>query len=289
LARRLKSEVVAVDAHEPFLSTLVERAKLEQLDSIVVARHADFAELDEAPASFDLLWSEGAAYVLGFENALVKWRPLLKRGGRAAITELSWGLEQPSDEAKEYWSSVFPEMRTVVGNCAAAERAGYAVIDTLTLSVKDWQAYYNPIKERIAALRAEGEPSAELAVVIEEAEREIAIYQQHGDEFGYIFYLLEKQGGEDGDAEQLLTAADDDEALEQDGDAAMVVSRRAARMQTGGEPAVFDEGVAAVDLTAHRASEVRFAEIVAEIGLDRATRLLETIRTRVDAAIEKAR
>lgn len=287
LARRLQTEIVAVDAHEPFLKTLVERSKEEQLDSFIVPRHADFAALEEPNASFDLLWSEGAAYVLGFETALVQWAPLLKKGGRAAITELSWGQSQPSEEAKEYWSQVYPGMRTLVGNCAAAERAGFSVIDTLPLSNKDWAAYYGPMKQRIAELRAEGELSPELAVIIEEAEREIATYERHGDEFDYVFYLLEKQTG-DAELEAIDESDesfDDASSEEEESDELATPSRRAPSMSSSGLAPAFDDGVAPVDLAAHRASEARFAELVAEIGLDRATRILEAIRNRVCEAI----
>jgi len=284
LARRLKTEVIAVDAHEPFLRTLKERSRAEGLDALVVARHADFAALQEPNASFDLLWSEGAAYVLGFEAALTQWRPLLKRAGRAAVTELSWVRDAPSDETKEYWSSVYPGMRTIVGNCAAAERAGYCVIDTITLSNKDWTAYYGPLKQRIAALRAEGEPSPELSVVVDEAEREIAIYERHGDEFGYVFYLLENQA-DDGVSEEADAAADSFESVKHafdDGldDAALPPSRRGSRAEGR-----FDGAIAPVDLVAHRATEARFVELVAEVGLERATTILEAIRSRVSAAI----
>ncbi len=286
LARRLHSEVIAVDAHEPFLRTLAERSRADGLDSLVVARHADFAALNEPNASFDLLWSEGAAYVLGFETALVQWRPLLKKGGRAAITELSWGQETPSDAAKEYWSSVYPGMRTVVGNCAAAERAGYSVIDTITLSNKDWESYYGPLKQRITELRAAGEPSPELAVIIEEAEREISVYEQHGDEFGYVFYLLEKQADDeiseedesDFDSEDASAEGTEDSGADEE--EPMTPSRRAARTR-----ASFDGEIAPVDVAAHRATEARFAELVAEIGLERAARILESIRNRVSDAI----
>jgi ubiquinone/menaquinone biosynthesis C-methylase UbiE len=281
LARRLQSEVVAVDAHEPFLRTLEERCRAEGLDSLVVARHADFSALEEPNSSFDLLWSEGAAYVLGFESAIVQWRPLLKKGGRAAVTELSWGQESPSEETKEYWSSVYPGMRTTVGNCAAAERAGYSVIDTITLSNKDWAAYYGPLKQRIAELRAEGEPSPELAVVVEEAEREIAIYERHGDEFGYVFYLLENQADDEilGEDEAEVESSDDSAEGTEDAEP-LTPLRRAARLQAG-----FNGEIAPVDLAAHRATEARFAELVAEIGLERASRMLEAIRNRVTEAI----
>jgi serine/threonine-protein kinase HipA len=289
LARRLKSEVVAVDAHEPSLRLLEQRAREQELGSVVVPRHADFSALQEPPGSFDLLWSEGAAYVLGFEDALLKWRPLLKKGGRAAITELSWGQEAPSSEVRDYWSQLYPGMRTVVANCAAAERAGYTVIDTLALTNKDWRGYHAPLKQRIAELRAEGEASAELAVVIDEAEREIAIYEQHGDEFAYVFYLLEKQAVDDvADAafaeEAEVESHESWSEIDDETDSASP-SRRAAKLLTSAGRQAFDDGVAQADRVAHRASELRFAEIVAEIGLERAARLLDAIRARVEQAI----
>lgn len=289
LARRLTSEIVAVDAHEPFLRALEERASNEELKATLVTRHADFAALDDPPASYDLLWAEGAAYVLGFENALVQWQPLLRKGGRAAITELSWIQDHPSEDAKEYWTSVYPGMRTLVGNCAAAERVGYSVIDTLTLSNKDWNVYYGPLKQRIAELRGEGELSPEMAVIIEEAEREIAIYEKHGDEFGYVFYLLEKQtpdeSPDEADESWDSGAASDDESAEK----SVPSSRGVSRPSSSRASRAFNEGIAPVDTTAHRAAEVRFSELVAELGLDRATSLLDAIRQRIADAIERGR
>lgn len=293
LARKLTAEVVAVDAHEPFLETLIERCRKEELKGTVVTRHADFGALEEPERSFDLIWSEGAAYVLGFENALMKWRPLLKKGGRAAITELSWFQDQPSDQAKEYWASVYPGMRGIVANCAAAERVGFSVVDALPMSDKDWREYYSPLKEQIARLRSKGEASAELAVVIEEAEREIAVYEAHGDEFGCVFYVLEKQDSSDDEEEQADWSEQDElesglgEPLSESFDETITPSRRAARMLVAGQEVGFDDGVAPSNLAAHRATEMRFAEIVGEIGLERATYLLDAIRRRVDEAIRK--
>jgi ubiquinone/menaquinone biosynthesis C-methylase UbiE len=292
LARKLTAEIVAVDAHEPFLETLRERCRNEDLKGSIVPRHADFAALEEPERSFDLIWSEGAAYVLGFENALMKWRALLRKGGRAAITELSWLQDQPGDEAKEYWASVYPGMRGIVANCAAAERVGFSVIDTLTMSDMDWREYYSPLKEQIARLRSEGEASPELAVVVEEAEREVAIYEAHGDEFGYVFYLLEKQDSPD-DEEQVDWSEQDEpesglqEPLSENFDESITPSRRAARMLVAGGEVGFDDGVAPSNLAAHRATEMRFAEIVGEIGLERATHLLDAIRRRVEESIRR--
>ncbi len=40
--------------------------------------------------SIDLLWSEGAAYNIGFSNALTTWASAIDQNGFAVISELSW-------------------------------------------------------------------------------------------------------------------------------------------------------------------------------------------------------
>jgi hypothetical protein len=52
---------------------------------------------------------------------------------------------------------------------------------------------------------------------------------------------------------------------------------------------MFDEGIAPIDVAAHRSAEQRFTELVAEIGLERAATLLSEIRERMLATIENSR
>ena len=59
------------------------------------------ADLPFADASFDLLWSEAAAYSMGFFAALAAWRRLLVDGGRLAVSELVWLDRDPPAEAFE--------------------------------------------------------------------------------------------------------------------------------------------------------------------------------------------
>ncbi|MGE5484827.1 MAG: hypothetical protein ACM3X4_07420 [Ignavibacteriales bacterium] len=46
-------------------------------------------QLSFPPESFDLIWSEGAIYIMGFGNGLTAWKPLLRRGGYVVVSELS--------------------------------------------------------------------------------------------------------------------------------------------------------------------------------------------------------
>lgn len=81
------AKITALDSHEPFLDELQRRAAARGVGARVTTVHADMRSMPFAAAGFDLLWCEGAAYIMGFATALRAWRPLLKPGGRLAVTE----------------------------------------------------------------------------------------------------------------------------------------------------------------------------------------------------------
>ena len=60
-------------------------------------------------SSFDLIWCEGAAYNMGIENALVAWKPLLKQGGKIALTDAVWLKPDPPAELATFWTD-YPDM-----------------------------------------------------------------------------------------------------------------------------------------------------------------------------------
>ncbi len=182
------ARIEAVDLHAGFLAHLDRIAA--EFAGRIIPRVADFGALDDAPASVDLIWSEGAIYHLGFAAGLRRWRPLLRPQGRIAVTELTWRLppgERPA-EAASFWDEAYPAMTSVAANLAAAESAGYAVIDSFALPASAWFNYYDPLIARADALTPDADP--ELAAAIAVTRREVDIWRRHGDCYDYVFYLL---------------------------------------------------------------------------------------------------
>ncbi len=191
LARELQTPVIAVDIHRPYLEQLERTAAERGLAQYIVTRQADMGQLDYAVASFDLIWSEGAAYLLGFSNALRTWQPILKSGGFLTVSECTWLTERPSAEVAEYWRDAYPAMTTVEANCALAQDAGYDVIGTQVLPSDAWQEnYYGPLRKRLTALSSESDANQALAQVIADTEQEMAMLQEADDSVGYVFYIL---------------------------------------------------------------------------------------------------
>ncbi|MEQ3553168.1 class I SAM-dependent methyltransferase [Pseudonocardia nematodicida] len=186
LAAATGGQVVAVDAHGPYLERLNGRAAISGLGDRVRTVVAAMDDLPLADGSADLVWSEGAAYIMGFDAALASWRRLLAPGGALVLTEAEWTTTDPSPGARAFWDPGYPGMRTTAGNVEAAQRAGYLVQAVYLLPDADWDAYYRPLAHRIAQLREEGVDPAALA----EVGREIEVRAEFGTEYGYTGYVL---------------------------------------------------------------------------------------------------
>ena len=191
LAAALRTRVIAVDNHRPFLDQLWATAQERGLEHLIEPRCADMRAPRVPPGSIDLMWSEGALYLLGFEAGLRLWRPLLAPGGCLAVSECSWLCADPPAEAVAFFRQGYPGMAGIEQNLGRARAAGFDVFDHLTLPPAAWwDEYYMPLEARIAHLAPEAD--AELTAVIHETRREIELYRRHGDSYGYVFYLLRR-------------------------------------------------------------------------------------------------
>jgi serine/threonine-protein kinase HipA len=192
LAHALRTEVIAVDNHQPFLDQLRDSARERRLADLIDIRCADMAAPGLPQGSIDLLWSEGAIYLLGFEEGLRLWRPLLRPGGCLAASECSWLCAEPPAEAAAFFRDGYPGMAGIRENVARARAAGFDPIDHFTLPPEAWwDEYYTPLEQRMACLAPTAD--SELVAVIDETRREIELFRSYGDSYGYVFYLLRRR------------------------------------------------------------------------------------------------
>jgi serine/threonine-protein kinase HipA len=193
LLRLTKARFTAADLYDPFLERMNARASREGIgDDRLVIKRADMEALPFSEGEFDLIWSEGAIYLVGFAKGLKLWRRLLKPGGHVAVTECSWLTDTPSQKVRDFWDAAYPAMGTIASNCAAAERAGYEVIGTQVLPPEDWWTdYYTPMREKAAEMRETyGE---EVEPVLAEAEAEIALFENNPGQYSYVFYVMRRK------------------------------------------------------------------------------------------------
>lgn len=193
LLRHTTASVVAVDIDPRSLATLRDRAAAAGVADRVETRVASIGELDFVLGSFDVIWSEGAIYTIGFDAGLRSWRRLLGEGGIVACSELTWLTDEPSSRARAFWGEGYPAMRSIDANVSAAVTAGYRCLGHFVLPASDWtEQYYGPLQRRIDALRATRPVDAAAAEMLDGIQAEIDLYRDAGGDYGYVFYLFEK-------------------------------------------------------------------------------------------------
>jgi SAM-dependent methyltransferase len=194
LARETGGHVTAVDQLPPFLEQLDERARAAQLSDRIATVHASMDDLPYEDGGFDLLWSEGAIYNIGFGHGLRTWRRFLRPGCSLAVSEAAWLTNDPPERIQSFWDTHYPAMQSREANELAVAEAGYRLLGSFVLPEAEWwDDYYTLIDERIAALRGERSDDGWVAA-IEAAEEESSIVRNCGGSFGYVFYVMQKPG-----------------------------------------------------------------------------------------------
>lgn len=71
---------------------------------------ADMGNLSFKNEQFDLIWSEGATYNIGFEKGIKEWKNILKKNGYIVLTEITWLKDELPEEIKKHWDIEYPEI-----------------------------------------------------------------------------------------------------------------------------------------------------------------------------------
>ncbi len=194
LARALGSPILAVDNHEPYLAELRRRAQATGVLDVLETRLADMRQLRLPPGSFDIVWSEGALYVLEFTKGLEVCRDLLAPGGLMAVTELCWLRPDPPQACRTYFEREYPAIMDIPANLAAIEKSGLEIVGHFTLPESSWlDNYYAPLEARLRLLRREYATDPGKLEMIEGVQAEIDLYRRYSSWYGYEFFMMRRQ------------------------------------------------------------------------------------------------
>lgn len=186
---------VAMDSHAPSIerlrATVAERGLTERIRPVV----GDMAEPGLAPAGFDLVWSEGALYNIGIDNALRVCRGLLRPGGYLAFTDAVWRRENPPPEVKASFEGDYPTMGRVGDVLAAIERNGFSVIDHFSLPDEAWwEDFYTPMETRIQELRGSYGDDDQALAVLDQLAQEPEMHRKYSEYYAYEFFVARLSG-----------------------------------------------------------------------------------------------
>jgi SAM-dependent methyltransferase len=187
--------ITALDRHAPSIERLRSVVAIRGLAGRIQPMVRDMANPGLPPASFDLVWSEGALYNIGIESALQVCSGLLRAGGYLAFTDAVWRKENPPPEVKASFEDDYPAMGRVPDVLAAIKKSGFSLIGHFTLPDEAWwDDFYTPMEIRIEELRTKYGDDDEALAVLDQLAQEPIMHQRYSDYYAYEFFVVRRMG-----------------------------------------------------------------------------------------------
>ncbi len=193
LAKLARAKIVALDNHQPYLDELEKNAKVLNLIDRITVMNLSMFDMSFNAKSFDAIWSEGAAYIYGFDKALEDWQFCLKDTGYLVFSELCWFKENVPREVHNYFTSEYPAMKNVEENETTIKSKGLDVISHFTIPESSWwDNYYLPLEKNINDTRKKYQNDEKILELLEMFRIEIEMFRNYSQYYGYEFFIMRK-------------------------------------------------------------------------------------------------
>ncbi|WP_456086371.1 class I SAM-dependent methyltransferase [Parabacteroides sp.] len=193
LAGHAPGQITGVDLFPGFIEIFNRNAKRSGWQDRVKGIVGSMDNLPFQEEEFDLIWSEGAIYNIGFERGLKEWRKYLKKGGYIAVSESSWFTDERPKEINDYWVDAYPEIDTIPNQVAKIYKAGYLPVATFVLPETCWTEHYFVPKiaaRKIFLSKYAGNKTAEEFSALQSSEE--VLYRKYKEFYGYTFFIAKK-------------------------------------------------------------------------------------------------
>jgi SAM-dependent methyltransferase len=142
---------------------------------------------------FDIIWSEGAIYNMGFETGVAAWNRFLKPGGKLIVSEITWLSATRPPELQSHWDGEYPEIDVASAKIGILEQHGYCPEAYFYLPTHCWtENYYRPMKSRFDAFLERHGRSDQAKGIVEAEKHEMALYERYRDFYSYGVYIAKK-------------------------------------------------------------------------------------------------
>ncbi|MFC1940239.1 class I SAM-dependent methyltransferase [Chloroflexota bacterium] len=173
LARLSHGEIMGIDIDQLALDKLTSKIKEAGLTDQVQAVNCSILDMDFPDGSFDIIWSEGSIYAIGFERGLREWRRFPKPDGFMVVHEEQGYVKEKLEQ---------------ISNCGY-ELLGYFILGKDTW----WTEYYAPLEKCISEIRTKCADDPKLLTALDNDRREIDTFKKNPGRYSSVFFIMKKR------------------------------------------------------------------------------------------------
>jgi ubiquinone/menaquinone biosynthesis C-methylase UbiE len=193
LAQELNAEVTAVDFLPPFIEELRARAKAQGVADRITTLECSMDALPFTEGEFDVIWSEGAIYNMGFKAGVSAWKRFLKPGGKLVVSEITWLTAERPSGLQDHWDAEYPEIDVASAKIKSLEQRGYTPEGYFYLPESCWiDNYYRPLQNGFDAFVERNGGSPQVREIVECEKKEVALYKKYRRYYSYGVYIARK-------------------------------------------------------------------------------------------------
>lgn len=193
LARLLNAKITAVDFLQDFIDVLASRAQSDGVEDKITPLCASMEQLPFDDEAFDVIWSEGAIYNIGFEKGVADWKRYLRPCGLLIASEITWITKSRPAELQNHWNNEYSEIDTASAKIKVLEENGYTPIGYFVLPEHCWlDNYYESMRKKFNAFLGRHGDSEEARGIVEAERHEIDLYEKYKAYFSYGVYIARK-------------------------------------------------------------------------------------------------
>jgi ubiquinone/menaquinone biosynthesis C-methylase UbiE len=193
IAKMTDGKIIAIDFHQPFLDELTQKAENLNLIEKIESLNLSMFDLDFDKDSFDVIWSEGAVYIYGFENALRDWQMYLKNKGYFIFSEVCWFKEDIPEELRNFWIKEYPTIKSIEKNLELINKYNLKTVAHFKLPESSWwDNLYTPLEKNIENLQIKYCNDKVKLEEINQVSIEIDMFRKYSDYYGYSFFIMQK-------------------------------------------------------------------------------------------------
>jgi len=172
LAKISDGYVIGIDINESSLNLLQRKIKEMGLNNRVSVIKGSLLNMNFPEESFDIIWTEGSIFVIGFENGIKKWRRFLKPNGFLVI----------HDENKDKTKKL-----------GLITKYGYTLIAQFEISDNLWwREYFIPLEQLIQELRHKYPNDSDLSNELNKDQVEIDKCKSNSTVTSSFFIIMQK-------------------------------------------------------------------------------------------------